>query len=166
MAAATGRLVVAAGQTRPVPLWFRPTAWSSNAAPVGRGHDAPQTTAAAPRTPLSAVAHRLDHRSTAPLVAARPGPSQGLVPVADGNPPRSPVCAADQRANGVTVGTVASRPNPSVEVSAAPHDRASSAAHVVPPEAPAGTGGAHRRRARLETATAANARGVWPKSLG
>jgi hypothetical protein len=31
--------------------------------------------------------------------------------VAGGTPPRSPICAADQRVDGITVGTVASRPN-------------------------------------------------------
>jgi hypothetical protein len=97
-------------------------------------------------------------RSTLRPPPDRPGRRRALAlawpraPVAGGTPPRSPICAADQRADGISVATVASRPDPRVEVSVAPRGRASSAAHdVAPPGAPpAGTGGVHQRQHDLK----------------
>jgi hypothetical protein len=149
---------------RPVqagPRVVGPTIWSRLAGRVGCGDDVLQTMAAA-RTPLAVVGHRLDHHPTAPLVAARPWPSQGLLLCR-----RRLARRYAQRINAQMMspfGTVASRSNSSGGQRRR-HDRTSSAAHDVTSRS---TTSRHRRSAptpsATETATATNARGVWVKS--
>ena len=141
-----------------------PTAWLSIVGRVDCGHDPLQATAPAPHaagrgcsTPQPSP-DRPACRCAALTLAVPSAPSPTASCLA------GQICAAAQRADGLTVCTVAGRPNPSVQVNVT---------LMTDPPAPHVTSVLlsacwHRGSAPMtstgETASAANARGVWDKA--